>query len=158
MHCALIKYYSFSYVVFFISFLDMRLFLSFVGVLFSWCPHQVSHCILCISSSLKATTKLSFSGNYLEHSITFLSSHILLSCANLLSGNKLKMTAECVNINAAISYVNFILHLQTWYLFDEYYLLSRYGEGLRAGQSGFDSRRCKIFLFSTALGPTQPPV
>jgi Ca2+/Na+ antiporter len=30
MHCALIKYHSFSYVVFFISFLEMRLFLYFL--------------------------------------------------------------------------------------------------------------------------------
>jgi hypothetical protein len=35
-------------------------------------------------------------------------------------------------------------------------------DGLRTGRPGFDSRQCKIFLFSTAfrptLGPTQPPI
>jgi hypothetical protein len=40
--------------------------------------------------------------------------------------------------------------------------LSRYSDRLRTGRPGFDSRQCKIFLFSTAsrpaLGPTQPPV
>jgi hypothetical protein len=39
---------------------------------------------------------------------------------------------------------------------------SRYGDGLRAGWPGFDSRQCNISLFSTAsrpaLGPTQPPI
>jgi hypothetical protein len=40
--------------------------------------------------------------------------------------------------------------------------LSRYSDGLRAGRPGFDSRQCKIFLFSTAsrlaLRLTQPPI
>jgi hypothetical protein len=35
MHCALIKYHSFNYVFFFISFFEMQLFLYFVGVLLS---------------------------------------------------------------------------------------------------------------------------
>jgi hypothetical protein len=37
----------------------------------------------------------------------------------------------------------------------------RYSDRLGAGWPGFDSRQCKIFLFTTAsrptLGPTQPP-
>jgi hypothetical protein len=41
-------------------------------------------------------------------------------------------------------------------------LRSRYSDGLRSERPGFDSRHCKIFLFSTAsrpaLGPTQPPI
>jgi hypothetical protein len=40
--------------------------------------------------------------------------------------------------------------------------LSRYSDRLRAGRPGFDSRHCKIFLFSTAsrqgLGSYQPPL
>jgi hypothetical protein len=40
--------------------------------------------------------------------------------------------------------------------------ISQYSDGLRAGLLCFDSRQCKIFLFSTAstliLGPTQPPI
>jgi hypothetical protein len=40
--------------------------------------------------------------------------------------------------------------------------VAQYIDGLRAGLPGFDSRQCKIFLFTTAsrpkLGPTQPPI
>jgi hypothetical protein len=40
--------------------------------------------------------------------------------------------------------------------------MSRYSDGLRAGRPAFDSRQCKIFLFSTAsrptLRPTQPHI
>jgi hypothetical protein len=40
--------------------------------------------------------------------------------------------------------------------------LSRYSDGLRAGQPCYDSRYGKIFLFSIAsippLGPTHPPI
>jgi hypothetical protein len=44
----------------------------------------------------------------LDRVATVVGMHILLSGANSLTGNKLKMTLDCVNINIAISYVNFI--------------------------------------------------
>jgi hypothetical protein len=57
--------------------------------------------------------------------------------------------------------------VQTWYSTRIYrqlrsLFLSRNSDVLRAGRPGFDSRQCKIFLFSTAstptLGPTQSPI
>jgi hypothetical protein len=53
MHCALIKYHSFSYVVLFMSFLEMRLFLLFLCcVIFLMCASSAS--LLCLCSQLRS--------------------------------------------------------------------------------------------------------
>jgi hypothetical protein len=41
--------------------------------------------------------------------------------------------------------------------FSYFTLRSRYRDGLRTGGPGFDFRQCKIFLLSTASGPTLGP-